>query len=68
MSYNPFRPQQRTAVITLDNGTKVRAEILIPENAKPTWHAELEKRMVRNFNRSQPHAVHKAVKIHILRN
>lgn len=35
MSYNPFRPQQRTAVITLDNGTKVRAEISFPRTQNP---------------------------------
>lgn len=68
MKYNPFiPPQKRKAILTLDNGYKVRADILIPSE-KPTWHAELEKRLVSDFNRSQPHAVHKVVKIHILRN
>lgn len=68
MKYNPFTsPQKRKAILTFDNGYKVRAYILIPSD-KPTWHAELEKRLVSDINRSQPHAVHKVVKIHILRN
>lgn len=29
---------------------------------------ELEERFIKEFNRSQPHAVNKAVKVHIMRN
>lgn len=69
MSYNPFVPREwRTAILTFDNGHRARAEVLLPGTDKPVWHADLERRLVRDFNKSQPHAVHKVVKIHLLRN
>lgn len=68
MNNNPFiPPQQRTAILTFDNGQRVRAEISIPGTDKPVWHTELERRIVRDFNKAQPRAVHKLVKVHILR-
>ena len=69
MSYNPFvSPEWRTAILTLDNGHRASAEVLLPGTDKPVWHADLERRLVRDFNKSQPHAVHKVVKIHLLLN
>lgn len=69
MNNNPFiPPQQRTAILTFDNGQRVRAEISIPGTDKPVWHTELERRIVRDFNMSQPQATHKLVKVHLLRN
>lgn len=69
MSYNPFIPSQwRTVILTLDNGERVRVKVLMPRTEKPLWHTDLERRLVRDFNKSQPHAVHKVVKIHLLRN
>lgn len=66
---NPFiPPQRRTAVLTLEGGFKVRAEITMPATDRGTWHTDLERRLVRELNRAQPHAVHKVVKIHLLRN
>lgn len=36
MNHNPFMPrEQRTAILTFDNGQRVRAEILIPQ-VRPT--------------------------------
>lgn len=68
MSNNPFiPPQQRTAILTFDNGQRVRAEISIPGTDKPVWHTELERRIVNDFNKAQSRAVHKLVKVHILR-
>ena len=33
MIHNPFMPrEQRTAILTFDNGQRVRAEILIPKS------------------------------------
>lgn len=33
MNHNPFMPrEQRTAILTFDNGQRVRAEILIPKS------------------------------------
>lgn len=69
MKHNPFVPREwRAAILTFDNGHSARAEVLLPGTDKPVWHADLERRLVRDFNKSQPHAVHKVVKIHLLRN
>lgn len=68
MNSNPFIPsQQRTAILTFDNGHRIRAEILIPGTDKSVWHTELERRIVREFNKPQPRATHKLVKVHLLR-
>ena len=69
MKHNPFVPrEQRTAILTFGNGQRVRAEISIPGTDKPVCHTELERRIVRDFNMSQPQATHKLVKVHLLRN
>lgn len=63
MKHNPFVPrEQRTAILTFDNGQRVRAEITLPGR-----HTELERRIVNDFNKAQPRAVHKLVKVHLLR-
>lgn len=60
MKHNPFVPrEQRTAILTFDNGQRVRAEITLPGTDKPVWHTELERRIVNDFNKAQPRAVHK---------
>lgn len=59
------------AVLTLDNGEKVVADILsispIGKLRRPRFH-EYERWFVEEFNKAQPRAVHKVVKAHILRN
>lgn len=68
MNNNPFiPPQQRIAILTFDNGQRVRAEITLPGTDKPVWHTELERHIVHDFNKAQPRAVHKLVKVHLLR-
>ena len=68
MHNNPFiPPTQRTAILTFDNGQRVRAEVTLPGTDKPVWHAQLERRIVRDFNKAQPRATHKLVKVHLLR-
>lgn len=68
MSYNPFvSPEWRTAILTLDNGERVRAKVLMPHTHKPLWHTDFERRFIHEFNKSQPKAIHKDVKVHILR-
>ena len=68
MKHNPFIPrEQRTAILTFDNGLRARAEVLLPGTDKPVWHADLERRLVRDFNKAQPRAVYKLVKVHLLR-
>ena len=69
MIHNPFMPrEQRTAILTFDNGQRVRAEILIPKSDRPIFHNGLERRFIEDFHKSQPNAAHKLVKVHILRN
>lgn len=69
MSNNPFMPrEQRTAILTFDNGHRVRAEILIPKSDRPMWYDDIERRFIEDFHKSQPREVHKLVKVHILRN
>lgn len=69
MSINPFAHLiRRTAILTLDNGYKFRADITMPQSDKPVFHEELEARLVRDFNKAQPRAVHKVIKVHLLRN
>lgn len=68
MNHNPFMPrEQRTAILTFDNGQRVRAEVLIPKSDRAKWHDDLERRFIEDFHKSQPHAAHKLVKVHILR-
>lgn len=53
MKHNPFVPrEQRTAILTFDNGQRVRAEITLPGTDKPVWHTELERRIVNDFNKA----------------
>lgn len=69
MNHNPFMPrEQRTAILTFDNGQRVRAEILISKSDRPIFHDDLERRFIEDFHKSQPNAAHKLVKVHILRN
>lgn len=59
------------AVLTLDNGKKIAVDILSPPIGKlrrPRFHDECERWFVEEFNKAQPHLVHKVVKAHILRN
>lgn len=68
MSYNPFIPSQwRTSILTFDNGERVRVKVLMPHTEKPLWHTDLESRLIHDFNKSQPKAIHKVIKVHILR-
>ena len=60
------------AILTLDNGTKIVVDILPPppigKVRRPRFHDEYERWFVEEFNKAQPHMVHKVVKAHILRN
>ena len=57
------------AILTLDNGKKIAADILSPigKLRRPRFHDEYERWFVEEFNKAQPHLVHKVVKAHILR-
>lgn len=56
-------------VLTLSEGSKIVADVLSPIKRK-RWEtqSELEQRIVDELNQSQPHAVNKVVKCHLLRN
>lgn len=62
------------AVLTFDNGQKLIVDIIkspiMSENKrkKMRFHSEYEREFVDSWNKAQPHAVHKIVKAHILRN
>lgn len=58
----------RRCVITMDDGSKQVATLYIPKPTKPIFPEQMERKFVESFNRSQPHAAHKAVSVHILRN
>lgn len=59
---------ERKAILTLDNGAKIEAVVTILSLRKAIFHEEIEKKFVEDFSKSQPHAVHKLVKVHIMRN
>jgi len=64
---NPFAIVTRKGIITLDDGARIQAEFTI--KAKDlALHGELERKLVRELNESQPRMVHKVVKIHLMRN
>ena len=59
--------QTRHAILTLDNGSRIRAEVtLVPKR----WYsiADYERELVAELNKAQPNAVHKITKIHLMRN
>ena len=47
---------KRKAILTMDNGNRVFAEIQIKPTRKSKFIDELEKECVADFNRSQPRA------------
>ena len=59
---------ERKAILTLYNGAKIEADITMLSPRKAMFYEEIEKKFVKNFNKAQPHAVHKLVKVHIMRN
>ena len=58
----------RRCLLTFSDGSKIQATITIPKPTKPIFPKELERQSVKQLNESQPNAVHKVVKCHIMRN
>lgn len=58
----------RRCLITLDGWAKIQAVLTIPKPKKPIFLKEMERQFIKSFNESQPNAVHKVVKCHIMRN
>lgn len=63
-----FKKITRRCLLTLDGGAKIQAFLTIPKPTKPIFLEEMERQFIKNFNESQPNAVHKVVKCHIMRN
>lgn len=60
--------ESRRAILTLEGGTKIQATLYFPKPSKPMFPEEMERRFVESFNKSQPNAVNKVVKCHLMRN
>lgn len=58
----------RRCLLTLDGGAKIQAVLTMPKPTKPIFPKEMEREFIKNFNESQPTAVYKVVKCHIMRN
>ena len=58
----------RRCLLTLDGGAKKQAVLTIPKPTKPIFPEEMERHIMDEFNKSQPNAVHKVIKCHIMRN
>lgn len=62
------------AVLTFDNDNKCVVDIVLPfiisesKRRIMRFHDEFEREFVNSWNLSRPHAQHKVVKAHILRN
>lgn len=58
----------RRCLLTLDGGAKIQAVLTMPKPTKPIFPKEMERQFIKSFNESQPNAVHKVIKCHIMRN
>ena len=57
------------AILYFDEGSRIVADFLTPpERRERETQRELESRMVKEWNKSQPRAIHKVVKMKIMRN
>ena len=63
-----FEKITRRCLLTLDGGAKIQAVLTMPKPTKPIFPEQMERQFIENFNKSQPFAVNKVVKCHIMRN
>lgn len=54
--------------MTFSDDSKLLTTIYIPKPTKPIFPEQMERNIIENFNKSQPLAVNKVVKCHIMRN
>lgn len=59
---------KRKCLLTLEGGYTIQAILTIPKPTKPIFQKEMERQFIKNSNESQPNAVHKVIKCHIMRN
>ena len=55
-------------MLNFEGGYQIQAILTIPKPTKPIFPKEMERQFIKNFNESQPNAVHKVIKCHIMRN
>lgn len=63
-----FEKITRRCLLTFDGGEKIQAVLTMPKPTKPIFPQEMERQFIKSFNESQPNAVHKVIKCHIMRN
>lgn len=63
-----FEKITRRCLITFDDRSKIQAVLSMPKPTKPIFPQEMERQFIKSFNESQPNAVHKVIKCHIMRN
>ena len=63
-----FEKISRRCLLTFDGGAKIQADLTIPKPKKPIFPEEMERHIMDEFNKSQPNAVQKVIKCHIMRN
>ena len=59
---------KRKCLLTLEGGYQIQAVLTMPKPTKPIFPKEMEREFIKNFDESQPTAVHKVIKCHIMRN
>lgn len=59
---------KRKRLLKFEGGYQIQAILTIPKPTKPIFPKEMERQFIKNFNESQPNAVHKVIKCHIMRN
>ena len=63
-----FEQISRRCLLTLDGGAKIQAVLTMPKPTKPIFLKEMERLFIKSFNESQPNAIHRVIKCHIMRN
>lgn len=63
-----FKKISRRCLLTFDGGAKIQVILTMPKPTKPIYPKEMERQLVKQLNESQPNAVHKVIKCHIMRN
>lgn len=63
-----FEKITRRCLLTLDGGANIQAVLTMPKPTKPIFPEKMERQFINSFNESQPNAVHKVIKCHIMRN
>lgn len=68
--YNMFETEQitRRCLMTLSDGSKIQATITIPKPTKPTFPEQMERKLVKRFNKLQPNMANKIIRCHLMRN